>query len=82
MMSMYGLILPGLLYVNRLEIKFFTGENSNLTAPAFRAVELMIIRCEYLLAVTALHLYGDAPKVQPGALCDGIFGDNIPVELD
>ena len=74
------LSLPLLVILDEAYIEF-AGDDLGAYAAAPRADQLASTRRILLKTGHALQLSWYAPELQGGALCDGILGDQVPVEL-
>jgi hypothetical protein len=76
------LLLLSEIYVYTFQEKFLTTGDDNLSTAARRADEIPVIHREIVFAVGTVEAGGKALEIQRCAFGYGVFGDDVPVELD
>ena len=69
-------------HIDGFECKLFTSDNLRADAAALRADEFSVGGVVFVETGHALQFGRDAAKMKRGFFCDGVFGDDLPVELD
>ena len=71
-----------LLHVDGFKRELFTGDDLCADTFTFWADEFFVGGMVFFEAGHALQFCGHAAEVEDGFLGDGVFGDDLPVELD